>query len=109
MYNRCVNGELVKFSCADGLHWNNVLNVCDWPASAKCNLSPAEGIEEVGNQVESGGDNFEDEDITVIGPVVDVISEVVTTTEKYPEIVPPSTVSVPANAEDTGMKVVCCK
>ena len=108
MYHRCVNGEFAKFSCANGLHWNNAINVCDWPANAKCNLSPSEGIEEVGNQVESIGDNNEDDDITLIGPVIDAISQK-PTTEKIPVIAPPATISVPASAEDTGMKVVCCK
>ena len=50
-YNRCIDNTYVEFSCADGLHWNNAMQVCDWPASANCRLSPGDGSEETNNQI----------------------------------------------------------
>lgn len=35
-YYHCVNGKFWKKSCPGGLHFNNALHMCDWPASAKC-------------------------------------------------------------------------
>ncbi|XP_059612054.1 probable chitinase 10 [Phlebotomus argentipes] len=35
-YYRCSQGEFILQQCAAGLHWNQVNNVCDWPANAKC-------------------------------------------------------------------------
>ena len=109
-YYVCVNAEFVRFSCPSGLHWNNVLQICDWPLNAKCNLSPPDGIGEVSNQVESTSDNFEDGDISIVGPVVEVTSQIPATIQTTPAtIIPPATISVPINTQDTGMKVVCCK
>lgn len=35
-YYQCVYGEYIEYSCAGGLHWHERGNLCDWPASAKC-------------------------------------------------------------------------
>uniref|UniRef100_A0A1B0D7M5 Chitinase n=1 Tax=Phlebotomus papatasi TaxID=29031 RepID=A0A1B0D7M5_PHLPP len=35
-YYRCSQGEFILQQCAAGLHWNQLNNVCDWPANAKC-------------------------------------------------------------------------
>ena len=102
-YNQCVNGEFVKFGCADGLHWNSALNTCDWPANAKCNMSPAGGVQESGNQVQVSGGGSDDDDVSVVVPVTAVPA--VTTA---PITASPVT-SAPASSQDTGMKVVCCK
>jgi hypothetical protein len=36
---QCSNGEAYCKVCPADLHWNTVLNVCDWPHDAGCNLS----------------------------------------------------------------------
>jgi hypothetical protein len=36
MYIRCYNGEPVELSCPEGLHFNAVLQICDWPQNAQC-------------------------------------------------------------------------
>ena len=102
-YNQCVNGDFVQFGCADGLHWNSALNTCDWPANAKCNMSPAGGIQQPDNQVQVVGGSTDDDDVTVIGQVTAVPA--VTTP---PATIPPA-ITAPASSQDTGMKVVCCK
>ncbi|XP_019869271.2 uncharacterized protein LOC109597929 [Aethina tumida] len=33
---QCSNGEAILHNCPDGLHFNPVLNVCDWPQDAGC-------------------------------------------------------------------------
>lgn len=35
-YYRCALGELTKYYCAGGLHWNHQNLGCDWPDNAKC-------------------------------------------------------------------------
>ncbi|XP_071446319.1 probable chitinase 10 [Hetaerina americana] len=35
-YFRCILGEMRRQYCASGLHWNDRLKVCDWPAEARC-------------------------------------------------------------------------
>ncbi|XP_058056417.1 probable chitinase 10 [Anopheles bellator] len=35
-YLVCNWGRLESASCANGLHWNQQLRICDWPASARC-------------------------------------------------------------------------
>ncbi|XP_050082117.1 probable chitinase 10 [Anopheles aquasalis] len=35
-YLVCNWGRLESASCADGLHWNQQLHICDWPANARC-------------------------------------------------------------------------
>nr|AAV90639.1 mucin-like peritrophin [Aedes albopictus] len=32
----CVWGNTVQQSCPSGLHWNDRLQVCDWPANTDC-------------------------------------------------------------------------
>lgn len=33
---QCSNGQAILHNCPDGLHFNPVLNVCDWPQDAGC-------------------------------------------------------------------------
>lgn len=35
-YYQCVYNQYIEYSCASGLHWHEKGNLCDWPASAKC-------------------------------------------------------------------------
>lgn len=35
-YYHCVHGMYQEHDCAGGLHWNERVKLCDWPASAKC-------------------------------------------------------------------------
>jgi len=133
-YNRCINFKLVQFSCSDGLHWNSAINVCDWPANANCNASPAPlgpggiqqsglsplgpggiqqtpsplgpgGIQQSGNQVDSSGSNSDDDDITVLIPSTETVVAVVES-EPAPNPHPPTDFA-PVISPDTGMKVVC--
>ena len=39
VYQWCVNGQLIDQGCQKGLHWNQQIKVCDWPANAKCPFS----------------------------------------------------------------------
>ncbi|KAJ8968420.1 hypothetical protein NQ314_002311 [Rhamnusium bicolor] len=77
---QCSNGKAYLRDCPDGLHFNPVLNVCDWPEEARCsNSNITEGTSESstdsnnnsegseGNIGEGGGEgndegNVEDED-----------------------------------------------
>ena len=103
MYNECVNGEYITRGCANGLHWNSVLSICDWPASAKCGSSPASEIQDSGNDVQVIGGATDDDDVTVVVPVTAVPAVTVAPITSSP------VASVPASSQDTGMKVVCCK
>jgi hypothetical protein len=33
---KCSNGNPIQKHCPTGLHFNNLLNVCDWPQKANC-------------------------------------------------------------------------
>lgn len=35
-FRQCLNDQWVVLSCAPGLHWNDRLDICDWPDRAKC-------------------------------------------------------------------------
>lgn len=35
-YYRCNWGQMMKFQCPGGLHWNNQILTCDWPSGVKC-------------------------------------------------------------------------
>lgn len=35
-YYICHHGRLLKLTCSAGLHWNDVLQACDWPRNANC-------------------------------------------------------------------------
>ncbi|KAK6189063.1 hypothetical protein SNE40_005108 [Patella caerulea] len=37
-YLRCAHGRLITKHCPATLHWNTVINACDWPFNAKCTL-----------------------------------------------------------------------
>ncbi|KAJ6635647.1 Peritrophin-1 [Pseudolycoriella hygida] len=37
-YYICFNGTLFEFRCAQGLHFNPVLNICDFPRYANCKI-----------------------------------------------------------------------
>lgn len=39
VYQWCVNGQLIEQGCQAGLHWNQQIKVCDWPANANCPFS----------------------------------------------------------------------
>ena len=65
MYSQCVDGKFIKVSCENGLHWNSALSVCDWPKNAKCNRSPAAGIQESGDQEQGAGGSTDDVDVTL--------------------------------------------
>ena len=104
MYNQCVNGEFVKFGCPKSLHWNSAISGCDWPQNAKCNMSPAGGIQESGNQVDVVGGGTDDDDVVVVVEQVTAVPAVTAA-----PITSSPVTSVPASSQDTGMKVVCCK
>ena len=36
VYQWCVNGQFIEQGCQAGLHWNQKIKVCDWPANANC-------------------------------------------------------------------------
>ncbi|XP_076042458.1 putative chitinase 10 isoform X2 [Oratosquilla oratoria] len=35
-FQRCYGGKWTQASCPNGLHWNKMLKICDWPNLAKC-------------------------------------------------------------------------
>ncbi|XP_073964636.1 protein obstructor-E-like [Choristoneura fumiferana] len=35
-YNKCNHGVAVAMDCPPGLHWNSILQYCDWPLTAGC-------------------------------------------------------------------------
>lgn len=35
-YFKCEDGVAIMYQCQPGLHWNPMLNVCDWPENAGC-------------------------------------------------------------------------
>uniref|UniRef100_A0A182LZU2 Chitinase n=1 Tax=Anopheles culicifacies TaxID=139723 RepID=A0A182LZU2_9DIPT len=73
-YLVCNWGRLESASCADGLHWNQQLKICDWPANAKC----AQG------GIPESTENISDENNAWQGPGQDIDGPqyVVSTTEK---------------------------
>ena len=36
MFRRCVHHKYMEFSCRPGTHWNDAIDTCDHPDSAKC-------------------------------------------------------------------------
>lgn len=40
-YFRCVNDSPVQLPCPGGLHWNDEVKTCDWPANANCKKGPS--------------------------------------------------------------------
>ncbi|KAG7164862.1 chitinase 10-like 5, partial [Homarus americanus] len=38
-FQQCVNGGWLTLRCAEGLHWNDHIKICDWPQLAKCSSS----------------------------------------------------------------------
>ena len=131
-YNQCVNEKFVPFSCAEGLHWNKAINVCDWPENVNCVASPAPlgpggiqkpglaplgpgGIQKPGlaplgpggiqQQVGDSGSNSDDDDVSVLVPV-----QVPATVAPSPVVAPtqaPATDLAPVTSQNTGKKVVC--
>lgn len=43
-YFMCFQGNLLKFQCPWGLHWNAQLKFCDMPEGANCNGTPEEPV-----------------------------------------------------------------
>lgn len=43
-YHVCLNGEPVRQECADGLHFNPFLRVCDTPEQANCQVQQQVGV-----------------------------------------------------------------
>ncbi|KFB51315.1 hypothetical protein ZHAS_00019368 [Anopheles sinensis] len=39
MFYKCDSGKICEHYCPAGLHFNAVLNVCDWPSSACCDIT----------------------------------------------------------------------
>jgi len=35
-YYQCSSGRITQHRCSFGLHWNKMVNTCDWPSSAGC-------------------------------------------------------------------------
>lgn len=35
-FKQCFHGKMMILPCPQGLHWNQKMKICDWPASAKC-------------------------------------------------------------------------
>lgn len=35
----CFNGIQMSASCAPGMHWNSVRNLCDFPENARCQVA----------------------------------------------------------------------
>lgn len=74
-YLVCNWGRLEAASCADGLHWNQVRMICDWPANAKCTqLGSTE------NSSEEGGETIVEEGQDIDGPHHKPTSATTTTT-----------------------------
>ncbi|KAL0268222.1 UNVERIFIED_CONTAM: hypothetical protein PYX00_010247 [Menopon gallinae] len=55
-YLTCLWGTYTTFSCAPGLHWNNVQKICDWPRNVNCEDNLPSPIE-----VETGENEIEEE------------------------------------------------
>lgn len=36
VFYKCVNGEPIQMRCPDGLHFNTVLGMCDFPENVDC-------------------------------------------------------------------------
>jgi len=45
-YFQCEFGKLILRPCAPGTHWNEALNVCDWPWRAQCHRTGMVGQHE---------------------------------------------------------------
>ena len=46
-YYRLVHGRLLKLTCPSGLHWNDALDICDWPEEANCVEVPLESVKQI--------------------------------------------------------------
>lgn len=42
MYQFCVHRKFARFSCKDGLYWDDALKVCNFPDQVECNQTPGE-------------------------------------------------------------------
>uniref|UniRef100_A0A182S9A2 chitinase n=1 Tax=Anopheles maculatus TaxID=74869 RepID=A0A182S9A2_9DIPT len=73
-YLVCNWGRLESASCADGLHWNQQLKICDWPSNAKCSQG---GIPESTENISDENNGWQGSDQDIDGP-----QYVVSTTEK---------------------------
>ncbi|XP_023026011.2 uncharacterized protein isoform X2 [Leptinotarsa decemlineata] len=61
---QCSNGKPYLHECPDGLHFNSILNVCDWPHRAGCNAArnDTDDDEDGGNSDDDDDDNDHDYD-----------------------------------------------
>lgn len=56
-YLTCLWGTYTAFSCAPGLHWNNVQKICDWPRNVDCdndNLPSPIEVDTGENEIDEG-------------------------------------------------------
>ncbi|XP_074034576.1 peritrophin-1-like [Leptinotarsa decemlineata] len=64
-FYQCSDGTLYLHDCPDGLHFNSVLNVCDWPHRAGCDaaFNDIENDKDGGNgdDNDTGNDNDNDD------------------------------------------------
>uniref|UniRef100_A0A182QY58 chitinase n=1 Tax=Anopheles farauti TaxID=69004 RepID=A0A182QY58_9DIPT len=82
-YLVCNWGRLESASCADGLHWNQQLKICDWPANAKC--AQTGGVPESTENISDENNAWQGSNPDIDGP-----QYVVSTTEKRTTTVRPT-------------------
>ena len=102
VYYQCSgkDDEYLRLSCPPGLHWDQNLSVCNWPANAGCDVG------ESSNEIDDG-------DMSVISqpsPQPSKPSPIEQTSVAPPLETTVTTISTEKpSVENTGMKVVCCK
>ncbi|XP_046832523.1 uncharacterized protein LOC124430268 [Vespa crabro] len=55
LFYKCVEGQKVALQCPSGLHFNQVLQVCDWPEQANCKSKPGDKEDEKQDLPETKG------------------------------------------------------
>uniref|UniRef100_A0AAG5DHK2 chitinase n=1 Tax=Anopheles atroparvus TaxID=41427 RepID=A0AAG5DHK2_ANOAO len=89
-YLVCNWGRLEAASCANGLHWNQQVQNCDWPANAKC--SQGGGIPESTENSSDENNSWQNSNQDIDGPQYVVsTTEKRTTTTKATTVAPMST------------------
>lgn len=98
-YLLCNHGQLMAADCAEGLHWNQNMKICDWPASAMCMEEGSGG----GSSPSVGGGGSE----------IDALNEVVPskrpplTRPPTTERPGPTTTPIPLTPNSGHYKLVC--